>query len=250
METEKKINITLTEGQKEVTVLHGTAKPHFKIRKPILIDGNIDVPLVHLSKKSLTQLDYVDWHELGGIIDQSYLRVNRDNMEISFIENAGKDFESQYTGRLILDLAFREFGINDNTKSYTPLQLSEKIKLFRSFFENKTEAMKLVSQLRDFEAKVNKEVEAKADERANRKVLFHQTVTTNIPEAFKIKLPIFKGHPPISFEVEIGIDPVNLNCVLLSPEANDLVLEGKNTIIDEQLLKIRELHPTLRIFEV
>lgn len=126
----------------------------------------------------------------------------------------------------------------------------ERKKEFIEDWKADVKPMRLVSELMGFEAKINKEVEAKADERANRRVLLAQTVTTNLPESFKMKIPIFKGQPEQIIEVEIGIDPVDLSCLLVSPEANDIITEVKNSIIDEQLAEISKLHPSLRIFEV
>lgn len=260
---EKELKLSVENGVKELIVWHGDAKPNFKVRKPIKISGTIGLPLAHLTQVTATQLDYLqDSKEVDllavkmlqpgtlSVIEESYLTIDRDKMVIAFVENAGKEYESTYTGALTLNPDFIDFGINDLTVSYVPIQLAQKIKMNRAFFENKTVAMQLVSELMGFEAKINKEVEAKADERATRRVLMAQTVTTNIPEGFKMKMPIFKGGESVVFEVEINIDPQNLNCVLVSPEANDLVTETKNNIIDEQKAKIVELHPGLRIFEI
>lgn len=246
------MNVTLGGDNNEIIWREGAAPENFKVRKGLTVTGTIGVPLVHLAKETLTQL--ADDRETlspgeNNVINESYLTVDRDKMEIVFVEFAGKEYESRYIGRLVLGPDFEKFGINQN-KSYTPLELAELIKMNRSFFESKTEAMKLVSELRNFEAKVNREVEAKADDRANRKVLLAQTVSTNVPDGFKLKLPIFKGADPKVFEVEIGIDPMDLSCRLISPEANDIVNDTKNDIIDDQKTKIQELHEGLRVFEL
>lgn len=248
----KKLNVTLGGDNNEIIWREGTAPENFKVRKGLKVEGTITVPLRHLEKETLTEREFgTDYlkPQSKDVINESYLTVDRDKMAIEFVEFAGKEHESRYIGKLVLNPDFEKFGINQNESS-TPLQLAELIKMNRSFFESKTEAMKLVSELRGFEAKVNREVEAKADDRANRKVLLAQTVTTNIPEGFKLKLPIFKGAEPVTFEVEIGIDPHDLSCRLISPEANDIVNDTKNEIIDGQLAEISELHPGLRIFEI
>ncbi len=237
----------------EIIVRTGEAPENFKVRQSITVSGQIDLPFQHLSKHTYTERDYCELKNLDSenddVIKISYLTIDRDQMVIVFREHAGLEYESNYTGKLLINPDFKKFGINDYV-TYTPLKLAETIKMNRSFFENKTEAMKLVSELMGFEAKVNKEVEAKADERANRRVLLAQTVSTNIPEAFKMKLPIFKGAEAIEFEVEIGIDPIDLSCRLISPEVNDIINETKNEVIDEQKELIKGLHPDLRIFEI
>jgi len=247
----EKLNLKVLKGCKELIIRQGNAPENFEERKQILVVGNIDVPYVHLSKPSKTLIseqELLMFRNLDDVIHESYLQIDIDKMCIKFHENAGKEYQSIYSGSLKMDTVFIDLGINDNSVSYTPFSLAEKIKRYRSFFESKTDAMKLVSVLRDFEAKVNKEVEAKADERANKRVLLAQTVTTNIPEAFKIKAPIFKGVDPVLFEVEISIDPTNLQCLLVSPDANDIILQKKNEVLKEQERKIGELWPDLRIF--
>lgn len=250
-ELKNKIIVNAKDG--ELIVRTGEAKPNFKVRKGIDVSGNIEVPLRHLEKLTATELDddaIVLQSGKESIIIESYLTVDRDAMQIGFKENAGKEYESRYLGTLALDTDFLGFGINDASVTYTTLQLAEKIKMNRSFFEKKTDAMRLVSELRGFEAKVNKEVEAKVDDRANRRVLLAQTVTTNIPESFKMNIPVFKGQGKVILDVEVGIDPYDLSCRLISPEVNDHIHEIKNQVIDEQLDAIRDLHPELRIFEI
>lgn len=242
-----KINVEPVDG--ELVLRTGKATENFKVRKPIQIVGTIGIALSQLSKKSTTMLED-EALSLESYIDESYLTVDRDAMIIEFVENAGKDYESVYSGKLTFDSDFEKFGINKAAVSYTPMKLAEMIKMNRSFFEQKTEAMRLVSVLMGFEAKVNKEVEAKDDGRANRRILRAQTVTTNIPEGFTMKLPIFKGQPSKSVAIEIGIDPNDLSCRLISPEVNDYIIETKNEIIDGQISEIQKLHPELRIFEL
>ncbi len=251
---EEKINVTASGGATELTILKGEAKPNFKVRNPVKVTGNITVPFDHLNKPTITEIDFQLQKEINlaspNTLQESFLEVNRDLMQINFVEHAGLPYESSYKGVLKLDKDFQGFGINDPSITYKPITLAEKIKMNRSFFESKSEAMKLVSDLKNFEAKIEKEVEAKADDRANKRTLMAQVVTTNIPEGFKMKLPIFKGTAATVFEVEIAIDPMDLSCRLVSPEVNDIVNTIKNELIDDQVNLIKEKHPTLRIFEV
>lgn len=249
-----KVFIDAKDGRNEVIWRTGAAPDNFKVRKSIFVTGTIGVPLAHLDKSTVTEVGDGELEHLkkgkSNVVEESYLLIDRDKMDIVFVEFAGRDYESKYTGKLSFDPDFLNFGINNMEVSYTTIKLAEKIKMNRSFFENRSDAMRLVSELLNFEAKVNKEVEAKADERANRRVLLAQTVTTNLPENFKLKIPIFKGEPAQVVDIEIGIDPIDLSCRLISPEVNDFINDTKNSILDEQKTKIAELHPELRIFEV
>ena len=212
------------------------------------IKGTIGLPSEHLGKSPKSLVKTKDG-ETDAPLANSYVKIDRENMSIEYVEDSGYPWTNTYIGVLEFDERFKRFTINDGT-SYTPFELSELIKMNRSFFETKDKAMKLVSQLRKFKAKVDKQVESEQDERANKKMLYAQAVETNIPEGFKLTLPIFKGEKPEKFEVEISIDANDLSCRLVSPEANDIVESTRDNIITGEIDKIQGLHPELRIFEV
>jgi len=110
--------------------------------------------------------------------------------------------------------------------------------------------MKLVKDLRNFTAKINKELESFKDDRANYALKKSQVVETNLPASFILVVPIFKGQPKESFEVEINIDADNLTCSLVSPVANDFIYDFKDKIIGTEIEKIKSLLPDLVIIEV
>lgn len=253
----KKLELKVSEGTQELVLRTGEAPVNFKVRKGIEVFGTIGVPLAHLEKNTLTATGSESFGDIeilepgdNNVIDESYLTVDRELMKIVFRENAGKDYESIYEGKLEFTAEILDFGINDPGKQYKPLKLAEKIKMNQSRFESKTAALSLVNQLVNFEAKVNKDVQDKNDGRANTKMLRAQSVQTNIPEGFNMKMPVFKGGEEITFLVEIYIDPYELTCSLVSPELNMYVIENRDRIIDAQLDAIKKLHEGLRIFEI
>lgn len=250
MDQKEQLHFDIAEGTKEIVLRQGVAEQVIPFREKIKVKGVISLPGEHLLKATnwLTKGDGAEVADPP--LSFSYLKIDRDKMTIDFVEDAGMPWECTYTGALVFDEDFKSFEINNSTKTYTPHELAEKIKMSRSFFEKKSDAMRLVSELRNFEAKVNKDVEAKKDDRANTRILMAQSVETNIPENFRMKLPIFKGQPRILIEVEVAIDPHDLSCRLVSPEVNDYINETKNAIIEEQKTAIATLHPSLRIFEV
>ena len=249
----QQINLHVEKGANEVIIRHGEAEPVADFRKGITISGTLGVPREHLEKPSnwLTAKGFLVTSavEMDTVLHFSHLQVNRDKGTLTFTEDAGNEWENKYIGTLQLDPRFEKFGINSG-KSYTTIDLSHFIKMNRSHFETKDIAMLLVSQLRDFKAKVDKEVENHADERGNRRILQAQAVESNIPESFNITVPVFKGFPAQTLEVEIAIDPQDLSCRLVSPEVNDYIEATKDQIINAELAVIQKLHPTLRIFEV
>ena len=81
-------------------------------------------------------------------------------------------------------------------------------------------------------------------------MLIAQVVESNIPETFKLDMPIFKGTEKQLFEVEININAGDFSCTLISPQVNDYITEIKNTLIDNELKDINSFFPNLKIFEV
>lgn len=246
---QKTLELKLKEGTNEIITRQGDAQelpPLFP--NGTKISGTIKTPREHLSKPS-NWLTHSKTDIKDTPLNNSYLLVNREKMTIEFIEDYGYPWSCTYKGTLQFDERFKKFSINEN-KSYTAFELADLIKMNRSLFETKDKAMVLVSELRKFKAKIDKDVEAHTDDRANKKVLLAQAVETNLPENFKLVLPIFKGEDKKAFEVEITIDATDLSCRLVSPEVNDYVEETRDSIINIEVEEIKQLHPTLRIFEV
>lgn len=179
---------------------------------------------------------------------ESYLMVNRDKMTIDLVTDERNHFKNNIGGQLQYHPVFLLFGINGD-KFITAEAMGDKIKMNRSFFENKTEAMALVSQMKNFVAKVDKDVEQKKGMGGDFKQLRAQVVTTNLPDAFKLKIPIFKGQKPKSFEVEIEIHPNDLTCRLVSPEANEEAEHLRDTAIDAVIERVKVVLPGIAVLE-
>lgn len=248
-----KVNFEI--NPEEETVLRtGEAEPVKKFRKGTHVVGTISTPRIHLTNPPKRTLEE---HAVNYPIDQtkdtplsfSFIMVDRTERSILLREDAGQEWESQYKGTLELDPRFVKFGINTG-EQYNTFELADFIRMNRSHFESREQAMLLVSSLRNFQAKVNNEIENKDDRRANIKILRQQTVQSNLPDDFRLKIPIFKGEEKESINVEISIDADNLLCTLESPEAQDAIEMMTDRIIDQELDDIRELHPNIRIFEV
>lgn len=240
------IQVSVENGVKELVIREGDAAPMVQLREGVHINGNIDVVTNHLKNPSswLTRAD-----EDGNTpLENSYVEINRSERMISFIEDAGMGWESSYRGVLHLDDALKDFQINTG-KSWTTFELADHIKMNRSFFETKDTAMRLVGELRNLKVKVDKDVEAMDDQRGNKKVLVAQAIESNIPEAFNLLVPVFKGHAKQTIQIEVNINASDFSCTLISPELNDYINETRDQIIDNEIATIKELFGGLRIFE-
>lgn len=234
---EKNIEVKLSAENKELIILTGEAEKVYHNKAIDVKGGSINSALEYLSKK------VVD----AEIIEHSKLEFCYDKLTIDLHYDARQRNPDVIMGKLKLHPDLEKFAINSG-KSYSTFELADFIKMNRHYFENKEYAMKLVSELRNFEGKVNRDLEAKADERGNRRALINQVVESNIPTGFFLELPIFVGQTKTRLEVEININS-SFECFLISPDLKQLIDQESKSILDEQLEKIKGLHPELKVFE-
>lgn len=234
---EKEIKVALSCANDSVTILTGVAEPVYHLKSIDVKDGAISSAQEYLSKKVVT----------ADLIEDSKLEFSYDGLYINLYYAARERFPDVILGSLKLHPDLKKFNINSG-KNYSTFELADFIKMNRHYFENKEYAMKLVSELRNFEGKVNRDIEAKADERGNKRALINQIVESNIPTGFFLELPVFVGQKKTRLAVEINIT-ADFSCTLISPDLKQLIDEETKVILDEQLDKIKALHPELKIFE-
>ncbi len=211
----------------------GVAPDIYPPRK-IEVKGVIDTVSRWLAKK---KVNYAD----------ARLEIMRSASTIRLVMNeTSTETFGTVTGQMILDEDYQAFSIN-RQKKFTLLELSNFIKMHRYCFEEQRVAMNLVADLRNFKGKVNKEMEKVQDTRGNSRVMVDQVVESNIPPAFTLQMPIYKGGIPVRFEVSVGIiiRDAEMECYLESLEANELEKKIIDSVFAEQLEMIETLAPEL-----
>ena len=242
MEKEQPIVVNLPEGQNTLTILQGDAPAQLDHQPPVRIDikGTIFAPLNFLDKR----VKDIDQHK-------AHILVCRDNLRITLIINEDDEYtRGKVMGELSFSDIFRKFGINAD-RSWVPEKLGQFLKLNRSFAANKDDIMNVISALKNFTAKVNQDMSRETNEKGDRAFRFKQTVDSNIPEKFKLKLPIFSGGEYVEIEVETYacIDGTEVHIGLQSAGANDVIEEARANVINDVIDKIREKAPEVVIIE-
>lgn len=234
----EEIKVTVENGVKELFIRTGKAND-IHIPKSIEIGSlTIDAVKEYLSKNGID----------GSEIENSYIWYSVKERFIQLEYAVRRVNSDSIHGLLQLDSDLEKFGINSGNQ-FTTFALANFIRLNRHFFETKDVALKLVTELQNFKAKVDKEIEASDDKKANVKMMLVQKVTSNIPTEFTILVPLFIGTKPVPIKVEIDIDANDLSCSLVSPELKELIDNESKAIIDLELQEIRKLYPELRIFQ-
>lgn len=232
---EKLTEMNIEDG-KDMVIRFGDALP-LKEPKYVSINGTIDAPARWVEKRK-DDIVSADAHVL----------VDRDRMTITLNTDENSAYMDQIVGTLTLSTEMQEFGIN--TGEYMScFDMADRIKQLRTYFETQQDAMKLVSELRNFKAKVDKELELSDDKRGNQKILRAQTVESNLPKSFNVNMPIFKGTEKRTFEVEVEINPNDLSCTLVSPDAHDIVVQERDNQMDAVLGRIGDAAPNIVIIE-
>lgn len=246
METEK-LNINFADGEnvKELIIRETS---HVNEPLPILeplelnIVGTIAAPFSFLEKR---------YEDPQIPVNRSHVIIDRDHLFITLVCNERDAREKQtVTGKIELSRQFVQFGINQG-KMWEPEDLGQFFRINRSYFKDRETNMKLVSLLRNFKAKVTSDIEREQKDNGSYTDNYRKIVDSNMPEKFSVCIPIYKGAAPEDFDIEVvaEVHGREVQLELISPDAQSVVEEVRDQIINEQIEKIRELAPMIPIIE-
>lgn len=246
----EKLNIFFPEGKDKAELIIRQVNDEVKTTLPILepdkveISGNITAIFDFLEKR---------WNAEDKQIDhcRTHILVDRDNMQMTLVVNeTDKRDKKEIIGAIKLSRQYIAFGINK--KLWESTELGNFFRINRSYFEKKDTNMMLVNLLKRFTAKVNTEVEREEKDNGSVTDVYRKVVDSNLPEAFAVRIPIFKGSQPEVFSIEIIAHVEGKHAVLelISPDAEAIVEEVRDKIINAEIEKIRELAPEIPIIEV
>lgn len=250
MDTEKiQFNIAPENGKAEIIFREVQGANELPIKPPLKIEisGTIGTVAEYLSKRMKPysdgrfQINQKDCHII----------TNRNEQSITLITNETDYYNKQsIEGKLRTHPKFKEFGINERV-SREPNDLGQYFKMNRFFFASREENMDLVTKLKGFEAKINASVEKKKDENGSFTDSISAIVNSNLPGSFSLKIPLFKGTPAETIEVEFFsvVNGRNVQILLVSPAAAEAMELITNKAIDAELEKIREIAPDIVIIE-
>lgn len=244
---DKKVVVNLPEGAStaEVIIREGSAPKVLDPQPPvkIILQGVIGTPVEFLTQRSKESDQFNE--------KRAHVIVERENVEITLVFNENDGYtRGKVSGKLSYHPKFVEFGINA-AKGWTPNKLGEFFKMNRTFFPDREKNMELVSKLKNFDATVSSKIEQERNENGSFKDNYGAVVQSNLPDAFTVKLPIFKGTPAEILEVEIyaSVDGRDVTLSLVSPSALQILEEQRDKVIDEQVKLIRQLCPGIVIVE-
>jgi hypothetical protein len=239
--------ITLAPGQEKAEVIFRevTKVNELDVKAPVklAINGTLKSVVEFLTRRN-DQKEQINQK-------RCHILIDRDEISIELIYNENDEYnKGTVKGTMLLNAKFEEFGINSG-KVWTPTGLGLFFKMNRAFFISKEDNMKLVNELMNFTAIVNNSIEKSAKENGDKTDKFAQTVNSNLPGVFILKIPIFKGLPAETLEVETfaQINGREISFTLISPAANQTMEELRDKSIDNEIAEIRQITPDIAIIE-
>lgn len=248
MENEK-LQVNLAPGQEttELVIREVSDENPYKLpaKEPLRlqVEGTISCIYAFLEKR---------WGTLQINKEHTHILVDRDGLNVTLVTNENDERTSQtITGNIQLSRQFVGFHINDG-KGWTPVELGNFFRLNRSFFESKEKNMELVSTLKSFNAKVNTTIKTEFADNGSVTDNYEKAVDSNLPSSFFINIPIFKGAKPEKLEIETiaTVEGKTALLQLISADAECIIEESRDKLIDAELDKVRELCPEIPIMEV
>lgn len=246
MQNEKlQVNFAQGTDKAELIVREVQGVNELPIKKPLVISlsGTIGSPLEFL-KKRMDQEDQISQK-------RCHILVNREDISIELVYNENDEYtKGTVKGTLQVHPKFEEFGINTG-KAWVPAELGLFFKMNRSFFSDRKENMTLVTELMNYVATVNNKIQRSVKESGDRTDNFEQVVNSNLPSAFTLTIPLFKGSQAETIEIETfaQVNGRDVSFMLISPAAQATQEELRDQVIDSELEKIRELCPDIAIIE-
>ena len=232
---ENEINVNLPEGIAELTIRKGEAP---KVLQPVKIEfsGDITAPGNYFEDRNNRKLFKAD---------TAHVRVNKDTAVIVLIEDERSENRTLISGQLKHNDELMALGIMPLTKGI-PYEKSQLVRLFKfnkRFFIDKDVHKKIMEGLATFNYTRTVYGESKDDQKGNFREVYEQKLKQNIQLKFSLKMPLFKGFEEKSFNVEIvpEITDGSTTFFLESVELNELYLEQKEKIINEQIKRFKSL---------
>lgn len=240
----EKIVINAAEGTNEIVIRHGDAAKQLDPKAPLAVNisGTLNAVAEYLAKR----INAEQFKQKDCIIF-----VNRENVSIKLVFNERDAYNcGMVIGKLQIAPDFKTLHINDG-EIWTPTELAQVLKMHRYWFNDRAECMSITSRLMNFTADVNQKIEQSIKENGSHKDNFEQVVNSNLPDSITLNVPILKGYKPERLEVEFfaKVDGRDVAFTLLSAGAIESQEAIRNSAIDTELAKIKEIAPEIAIIE-
>lgn len=162
--------------------------------------------------------------------------VDLEKRTIELVRDVNDPNSDKITGTIFGESLLPPFKINSGD-SWRPADLAKFLKRNKMHFDSADVNANVVSKLTKLKVETSGEIVVENDNRGNKEQSFKMKTTSEIPESFVLKMPIFSNGQKLAFKVDIEFD-VQGSTVLCFLESDDLyqqTVEAIKTEIQKQL---------------
>lgn len=250
---DQKVIVNLPEGFNQesfnLVVRNGEAPSQLDEMRPrkVSITGCINSVSTYLGKKCQSD----NFKDLG---ENSVVYVDREEGTIELEAYMYDEYKHHIVrGGIALAEEFLTLGVNDRASVWRPFKLADYFRLHRYLFVDRSENMRLVTELKSFEGKVNIAVKKMEDVKTgSRSSAINMAVDSTLPkEPFSLRLPIIKGLPIEDIQVELMaiVNGEEIGLSIESAGAIELLESIKDDLITQEIDYICSFYNDLVIIE-
>lgn len=225
----KNVEVKVETSEKEIIVREGAAANVYD-PETVSVSGTIHAP-ADFAEKRKSKIEPLKTNVVADYTKKTIvLTVNEDSK-----------FKTTITGTLDDFPELKDMSINGK-KTFSHRELLDLIKFKGSYFKNKEQHVKLLTDLKNFDAKVNQEFQNANDFKGAQATKRIVDIKTNIGLEFILAIPVFTGGEVISFMVDICVDINNGGVIfwLESVELHDLQTKTIEEEFKTQLARLGE----------
>lgn len=234
MEIEKQnIAVTAAPGVSEIVIRHGEAA-RVIMPERYIFDGNIEAPYTYMvARNEATGDEHFN-------AQKSVLQVKRKNGSLTLFQNPNDPISDIVGGNAISAPELADWKFNTEYR-WKASELADFLRRNRRHFKDAEQLSDLIGELRAMKVTTNGDIQTADDKRGNKKLLFEQSVKSNIPVLFEVALPIIAGQKPTRVKVEIFIEVTgqSVSLILDSIDVADLLISERDRLLNEQIEKFK-----------
>lgn len=207
------IQVNLPEGAQELVIRHGTAP---SINQPVrtVITGTLGSVSAFV-KHPLYNLYNGEAQKARAVLDPA-------NLSATLFLNSDDPLAPEVRGKMTLDEDLVKFAINADSKGTRKREeMASFLRQNRFFFPDKDAHAALVSEVKNFKAKAELDVQQASDQRGNRTNHAERKVQSEVPLNTIIEIPVFKGQQKRRIHLDVCFD-FSENVVVFWLESTEL----------------------------
>lgn len=227
----KEVKVTVENGTQILEIREGAALP---LKEPKIVDikGTLTAPSIFYSKRKST-FEPLSAHVIYSR-EKGYLRL---------VINEASAYAGTIEGKIEINPLIKQIGINEPNRLFSIGELIKILRPLSYIFESKEEHREFIEGLQTFKASINTVIEKANDRKGNAQSSYKVSTDSQIPTAFKLKLPIIIGQEPKTFTVDMPyeIEGNSMTFLLESSTLMATIKEDTDTLFFTEIDKFPEL---------